>query len=143
MEKLKFKDINQVRSLLQENNLPVSDLNEQIIFFVEKNADKIVAVGGMESSGKDAIIRSIAVSDDNKGKGLGGKITRKLLKYAQETGKKDIYLLTTTAEDYFPKYGFKKIDRRIVPADVKNSSQYKDVCPDSAVVMKLEYTLNK
>jgi amino-acid N-acetyltransferase len=143
MEILKFKDINLVKSLLKDNNLPVSDLNKEIIFFVEKSADKIIAAGGLESAGKDAIIRSIAVSDDHKGKGLGGRITRQLLQYAREKSKKDIYLLTTTAEEYFPKYGFEKIDRRFVPADVKNSSQYKDVCPDTAVVMKLEFTRNK
>ncbi len=143
MEQLDYKNINSIKSLLQENDLPVSDLNHRITFFVEKQEDEIIAVGGLESTGDDAIIRSIAVSDEHKGKGLGDAITRQLLNYAKETDKKDIYLLTTTAEKYFPKYGFKEIDRRYVPSDIKNSTQYKDVCPDSAIVMKLDFTQNK
>jgi amino-acid N-acetyltransferase len=143
MQKSNLREMQVIQSLLEANNLPVSDLNDDITFFVEKANDSIIATGGIESAGNDAIIRSIAVDDAYKGKGFGSKITRQLLNYAKETGMKDIYLLTTTAENYFPRYGFKKIDRQEVPMDVKNSSQYKDVCPDSAVVMKLDYTHNK
>jgi len=143
MQKSNLKEMPLIQSLLETNNLPVSDLNDDITFFVEKANNSIIATGGIESAGNDAIIRSIAVDNAYKGKGFGSKITRQLLKYAKETGMKDIYLLTTTAENYFPRYGFKKIDRQAVPVDVKNSSQYKDVCPESAVVMKLDYTHNK
>ena len=139
MEKLDFKDINLVKSLLEENDLPVSDLNSSITFFVEKDKDKIIATGGLESRGNDAIIRSIAVSDAFKSQGFGDAITKQLIHYAKEIQKEDIYLLTTTAEKYFLKYGFKEVDRAHVSREVKNSTQYKDVCPDSAVVMKLEF----
>ena len=143
MQKPNLKDNHLIEALLRANNLPVSDLNNGITFFVEKTNDTVIATGGIESAGKDAIIRSIAVQDAYKGKGLGSKITRQLLKYARETGMRDVHLLTTTAENYFPRYDFKKIERQSVPVDVKNSSQYKDVCPDSAVVMKLDLKHNK
>lgn len=142
MEQLDYNDISDVKILLQENNLPVSDINEKITFFAQKENEKIIAVGGMESAGEDAIIRSIAVSDPFKGKGLGNKITSRLINYAREKGKKDIYLLTTTAENYFAKFRFKKIDRNQVPAAVQKSTQYTSVCPVSAVVMKLEFNQN-
>jgi len=143
MEQLEYKSIDAIKTLLQENDLPVSDLNSKITFFVEKLNEKIIAAGGIEDVGNDAIIRSIVVADEHKGSGFGKAITMQLLNHAKEKGKKDIYLLTTTAEKYFPKYGFKEIDRHAVPDNVKNSSQYKDVCPDTAVVMKLDFVHNK
>jgi amino-acid N-acetyltransferase len=138
MEKLDFKYINLIKELLIENNLPVSDLNDRITFFVEKNDNEIIAAGGIEDAGTDAIIRSIAVAENYKGKGYGAQITRQLLNYAKTKNKKDIYLLTTTADNYFPRFGFKEVKRQDLPAALKSSSQYKDVCPSSAVIMKLK-----
>ena len=140
MEQLDYKNINSIISLLEENDLPVSDIHSGITFFVEKQDNKVIAVGGLESAGDDAIIRSIAVSDNYKSQGFGSAITRHLINHAKINGIKDIYLLTTTAEKFFPRYGFKKIDRQVIPVNIKNSTQYKDVCPDSAVVMKLDFT---
>jgi len=138
MEKVDFKYINLIKELLVENNLPVSDLNDHITFFVEKTGNDIIAVGGIEDAGTDAIIRSIAVAENYRGLGYGADITRQLLNYAKTKSKKDIYLLTTTAHNYFPRFGFKEVNRQDLPAAVKDSSQYKDVCPDSAVIMKLK-----
>ena len=138
MEKLDFKYLNLIKDLLVENKLPVSDLNNRITFFVEKRDKNIIAVGGIEDAGADAIIRSIAVAENCKGKGYGAEITKQLLYYAKTQKKNDIYLLTTTAQNYFPKFGFKEVNRNDLPAAVKNSSQYKDVCPESAVIMKLK-----
>lgn len=138
MQKLSFNQISSVKKLLKENNLPVSDLNDSITFFAKIEHNTLLAVGGIEKAGKDAIIRSIAVSENYKGKGFGKKITRELLNYAREKKVRDVYLLTTTADNYFTRFGFKKADRASLPAEIKNSSQYSTVCPDTAVVMKLD-----
>jgi amino-acid N-acetyltransferase len=47
-----------------------------------------------------------------------------------------MYLLTTTAERYFPKFGFERIERRDVPETVQASVEFTSACPASAVVMR-------
>jgi amino-acid N-acetyltransferase len=46
-----------------------------------------------------------------------------------------LYLLTTTAEGYFPKLGFERISRGDVPASIQASVEFTSACPASAIVM--------
>lgn len=46
-----------------------------------------------------------------------------------------VYLLTTSAESYFPKFGFVRVTREHVPASVKESIEFRSACPASAIVM--------
>ena len=61
---------------------------------------------------------------------------RRVLDHARERGVQDVYLLTTTAEDYFPRFGFRRVDRREVPAEVQASVEFRKACPGSAVAMR-------
>jgi amino-acid N-acetyltransferase len=47
-----------------------------------------------------------------------------------------VFLLTTTAERFFPKFGFEQIDREQVPASVQQSVEFQSACPASAIVMR-------
>ena len=47
-----------------------------------------------------------------------------------------LYLLTTTAEQFFPKFGFERIARADVPATVQASVEFTSACPTSATVMR-------
>jgi amino-acid N-acetyltransferase len=47
-----------------------------------------------------------------------------------------LYLLTTTAENYFPAFGFTAIPRDSVPDEIQTTSEFKDICPSSAIVMR-------
>jgi len=67
---------------------------------------------------------------------LGRFITGELEKLARQKGINDLYLLTTTAKDFFTKEGYEIIDRVRVPFEIKNTSQFSSVCPSSATVMK-------
>ncbi|HEY8310016.1 MAG TPA: hypothetical protein VIG47_05635, partial [Gemmatimonadaceae bacterium] len=46
-----------------------------------------------------------------------------------------LYLLTTTAEGYFPRFGFTRISRETASDGVRNSVEFRDACPASATVM--------
>ena len=48
-----------------------------------------------------------------------------------------VVLLTTTAEDYFPRFGFERTDRSVVPEEVRESAEFRGACPASATVMQL------
>jgi amino-acid N-acetyltransferase len=43
-----------------------------------------------------------------------------------------VFLLTTTAEQFFPKFGFERISRADVPASVQASVEFQSACPASA-----------
>jgi N-acetylglutamate synthase-like GNAT family acetyltransferase len=47
-----------------------------------------------------------------------------------------LYLLTTTAERYFPSFGFHPIRREQVPAGIRETEEFRSACPASAVVME-------
>ena len=137
MQKATIQDIPAIKQLLIDNKLPVEDLNKQINFFMEKDKNQVICVGGLEKHGKYSLIRSIAVDDNFKGTGLGSKMTDFLIKQAKFQNFEGVYLLTLTAEKFFPKFGFQKISRDQTPPEIKSSSEFSSVCPDSAVVMEL------
>jgi amino-acid N-acetyltransferase len=55
---------------------------------------------------------------------------------ARQAGIQDVYLLTTTAEHYFPRFGFSCVSREEVGAEVRASVEFQEACPSSAVVMR-------
>ena len=71
-----------------------------------------------------------------RGAGVGVALVERLLGHAREHDIRAIYLLTTTAERYFPRFGFDRITRDDVPEAVKTSVEFRDACPASAAVMR-------
>ena len=49
-----------------------------------------------------------------------------------------LYLLTTTAQDWFPRFGFERVDRSSTPPEIAGSDEFAELCPASAVVMRLD-----
>src|SRR2546430_8204610 len=47
--------------------------------------------------------------------GIGRQLVEQLLERAEEAGIDELYLLTTTAENYFPRFGFTRTTRAAVP----------------------------
>ena len=83
-----------------------------------------------------ALLRSVAVDPREQGQGLGHRLTDAAIDLARTAGAPNIYLLTTTAEGFFPKFGFERIARADVPAGVRTSVEFTSVCPSSATVMR-------
>lgn len=126
----------EVVELLQQNNLPVTDLDDGKILFALLQKDKIVGTGGLELFNQCALIRSITVETGSRGKGLGKLISRELEKICRERGIDWVYLLTTTAKDFFINQGYRVISREDVPLPIKTTSEFSSVCPSSAIVME-------
>lgn len=138
MQKATTNDLHIIKKILLEHELPVEDLENDITFFVEKKNKDIICIGGLEKYDKYCLIRSIAVVENFKNQGLGTKMTKYLCEQAKLQKFEKIFLLTLTAEKYFPKFGFQKINRDQTPDVIKSSSEFSTVCPDSATVMELE-----
>jgi amino-acid N-acetyltransferase len=75
------------------------------------------------------------VSPPSRGTGVGRQLVESILERANQEGIDDIYLLTTSAENYFPRFGFARTTRAAVPETVKTSAEFRGACPDTAVVM--------
>ena len=124
------------RSLLQSAKLPADDLNfDRHLLIGFYDGAEPVATGGLEVYGNYALLRSLSVKMGIRGQSLGSTITDHLIAEARTRGLKAIYLLTETAHVFFLKKGFKDIDRKDVPSEVRTSSEFTSVCPDTAVCM--------
>ncbi len=131
-------DLPAIKAILEESDLPVAGVDEHWrTFVVARDGGTIVACGGAEAYHMAALIRSIAVTPRYRGKGLGRRLVRQLLDRLSARGLREFYLLTTGAEKYFQKRGFRKIDRDEVNPQLLASPEFQDGCPSSAVCMRL------
>ena len=131
------QDLAAVTALLQETGLPTAGAAESLPhFLVAEHEGHMVAVAGLELHGSSAMLRSVAVHPAWRGSGLARQLIDRLLAEAQARGMRDIYLLTTTAEHYFPRFGFACIAREDVPGSVQDSIEFREACPASALVMR-------
>jgi amino-acid N-acetyltransferase len=83
-----------------------------------------------------ALLRSVAVAPDLQRTGLGHLLTDAAIQIARDAGVPAVYLLTTTAERYCPRFGFERIQRQDVPESVQTSIEFKSACPSSATAMR-------
>ena len=134
----KAADVPAIKTILEANQLPVAGVDEHWrTFLVAREGERVVGCGGAEAYSVAALIRSIAVLPDYRRHGLGRRIVRQLLDRLSARGLREFYLLTTTAEDYFRKRGFKPIERDEVHPQLLASREFQDACPTSAVCMRL------
>lgn len=137
-----IRDQNSLEKLqlfLKANKLPASDLRlEQSVFVgYYDSANQLVGSGGLEVYGNTALLRSIAVGEEFRGQLLGKTIVEDIIAKAKDSKIKDLYLLTETAHNYFLKKGFQDVPRENVPEIIKQTTEFAQVCPASAIVMKL------
>lgn len=129
-------DLRAVENLLSASDLPIDGVAENFSsFLVAEDKGKVIGAIGLEQFGSAALLRSAAVSPEYRGTGVGQQLVERLLERAVKDGIDELYLLTTTAEDYFPRFGFARTTRSAVPHAVKASAEFHGACPDSAVVM--------
>lgn len=132
------EDLETIKSLLSSSGLPTAGVDEHWkTFLVAKDGDAIVGCGGAEAYQFAALIRSIAVVPEYRKQSIGRKIVRQLLDRLASRGLREFYLLTTDAEAYFRKRGFKPIDRDEVHPQLLSSREFQDACPSSAICMRL------
>ena len=127
-----------VVSLLHASALSSEGVDPDLAgFAVAESGGRVVGVAGLERYGAYGLLRSVAVADDQRGQGLGARLTDAVIAEARARGLAALYALTTTAERYFPRLGFEVIRRDAVPAAVQESAEFRTICPSSAVALRL------
>jgi N-acetylglutamate synthase-like GNAT family acetyltransferase len=129
-------DFAAVEALLRRSDLPTVGV-EPIIqdFLVAESGKELVGVVGMEYCCSYGLLRSTAVDPQWRSKGVARQLVERIIAQAESRGINALYLLTTTAESYFPSFGFTKTTRDTVPAEVRATDEFRGACPASATVM--------
>jgi amino-acid N-acetyltransferase len=131
------QDLPEVRSLLQRVSLPLEGVDEHVnTMLVVRAGGRVVGTVALELYADGALLRSVAVDPRCQGERLGHELTEAALRLAAQNGAGTVFLLTTTAEHFFPKFGFEPIGRDDVPASVQASVEFQSACPASAIVMR-------
>jgi amino-acid N-acetyltransferase len=129
-------DLGAIERLLTASDLPLEGVRESLSTFVVAQAgDEIVGVAGLEPCCEYALLRSVAVAPEWRAHGIGRALVTRVISDAEASGIRGLYLLTLTAERYFPSFGFREIAREEVPEDVRATAEFQSACPASATVM--------
>lgn len=127
----------QLFALLIDNDLPVDGLADHLgTTLVARENGLIVGSAALELYEHGALLRSVAVAKSHRGRDVGREVTLAALRLAEQIGSPAVYLLTETAERYFPRFGFERIARADVPASVQRSIEFTSACCASATVMR-------
>ena len=137
IERARGEDGPSILQLLSAAQLPVDGLLDHLDTAVVARADgRVVGCAALEVYPDGALLRSVVVDASVNGQGLGTRLTKAALELASGLRIPATYLLTTTAESFFPKFGFVRIPRSEVPAGVQMSGEFRSACPSTAAVMR-------
>ena len=125
-----------VAGQLEAAGLPTAGVSPSLPDFMVAEADGgVVGAIGLEVYGGAALLRSAVVAPAEQGRGAGTALVAGVLEHARARGVREVYLLTSTAEAWFPRFGFARIQRDAVPGALHASAEFRGACPDTAVIM--------
>ncbi|HKN69393.1 MAG TPA: arsenic resistance N-acetyltransferase ArsN2 [Gemmatimonadaceae bacterium] len=129
-------DLPGIEKLLTASDLPLAGVADTLPGFVVAESDgEIVGTAALEVCCDNALLRSVAVAPSWRSRGLGRALVTRVIGDAEARGLRALYLLTTTAERYFPSFGFEAIARDQAPPDIRETEEFRGACPASATVM--------
>lgn len=142
VEPARASDYAQVVDLVAKAGLPTEGLADQFPdgYAVIRLGGRVAASAGCEVHGSAALLRSVAVAAEQRGCGLGHKLVADRVAAAQARGLRSMYLLTTTAADFFARLGFGEVSRDQAPEPIARSSEFASTCPVSATCMTMPLT---
>jgi amino-acid N-acetyltransferase len=132
-------DLADMRALLEASRLPLAGIEQHVTSaLVARENGKLVGCAAVEIYGSAGLLRSVAVAEERRGEGLGQQLTEAALELARASGVRDIYLLTTTASHFFPRFGFTAIPRAELDPALSPSEELRGACPANALAMRAQ-----
>jgi len=128
-------DIGAIELLLRDAALPLEGIGD-VQFAVAERDGRVVGSAGLEIHGDSGLLRSVTVEPEWRDHGVGEALVRAVLDAAAACKLDPVVLLTTTAPDWFPRFGFERIERRDVPPPLLESVEFTRACPATATVMR-------
>ena len=135
-------DLRAISDLLERCGLPVDDLEPAHLthFTVARAGDRVAGTVGLEMMGQLGLLRSLAVAPELRGRRLAHELWARVASHARRQGLLRLYLLTTTAEKLFERWGFRRVAREDVPEAVRATTEFASLCPITAAVMAIDLT---
>jgi amino-acid N-acetyltransferase len=137
LRNLHSDDLPAARELLASSELPIDDIEDPSITFVGA-FDNLLLVGvvGLQSCDGTGLLRSLAVSPQHRDHGIARKLCERVFEMTAERKLDSLWLLTTSAKDYFARHAFEAVPRDTAPAAIRSTAQFSSLCPSSAHVMR-------
>jgi len=130
----KITDLPDILTLLKASALPVAGIDEHVeTTLIARDQGKIMGCAAVEVYGQAGLLRSVAVEAGRRGEGLGERLTKAALELARQRGVRTVYLLTTTASHFFPRFGFTAIPRSELDPALAQSEELRGACPALAM----------
>jgi amino-acid N-acetyltransferase len=125
-------------ALLSSAGLPTEDLTQQHCdgFFYIGPAAALQGLVGLELFGDVALLRSLAVATGLRDTGAGSRLLAHAEDHARTRGVKHLYLLTTTAERFFARRGYTRVDHGQAPPAIRATREFSGICPASSAFMR-------
>jgi amino-acid N-acetyltransferase len=130
-------DLPDIVALLERCGLPTQDLGAAHLqhFIVCRAGARLAGTVGLEPLGDVALLRSLAVAPEQRGRRIACELWQRARDHALQRGVARLYLLTTTAEALFARWGFRRVPRDHAPGAVRGTAEWSRLCPDTAAVM--------
>lgn len=130
-------DFAAVIALLDAAHLPHADLTPEHMdgFLLSERGRGLDGVVGLEGQGEARLLRSLAVAERAQGHGLGHRLMEAAEQRARSQGARRLWLLTTTAEPFFARAGYRRAERDAAPKALRLLTEFSSVCPSTAACM--------
>lgn len=134
------EDFPEIANLLDECKLPHSDIVPGKQNFIIAEIDrKIIGCAGFEAYNESGLFRSLGVKPIHREMKIGKDLLSKVIDLSKENNVNQLYLLTTTADEYFKKSGWEVINRNEVPDDILATTEFSSICPSTAICMMYRF----
>jgi amino-acid N-acetyltransferase len=127
-------------NLLRVSGLPADDLGSHsttTVWTASGDGD-VQGIAALEQYECYGLLRSVAVAELHRDRGWGRLLTEAALAAARKAELAAVYLLTENAADYFFGLGFVAIGRDAVPPVIRQSREFAELCPETAIAMVRE-----
>ncbi|MHB1872880.1 MAG: arsenic resistance N-acetyltransferase ArsN2 [Steroidobacteraceae bacterium] len=126
-----------IRALLEQEGLPVSDLDSsRARFLVACAGAQHLGAVALEAHGEAGLLRSLVVDVPWRGRGLARTLVKALERQARAADIRELWLLTETAAGLFARLDYRSCERSEAPAAVRSSGEFRTLCPASALCMR-------
>ncbi len=129
-------DLPLILELLRQAGLVEAGVPEHLTTFtVAEDAGRVVGSAGLEVYGDVAVLRSVAVAPEHRGRGVGRRLVESALVEARHRGLREVALLTETAAPFFRRLGFQEVERAALDPRFAASAEFGEGSCATAVAM--------
>lgn len=125
-------------AVVRAAGLPTDGLDHAVMLLLAERDGQIVGTAALEQHGPPDrpvfLLRSVAVTAHGQGQGVGTRLVVAALDRV-DSHQAPVALLTETAADWFPRFGFTPVPRGALPADLAASEELRGACPATAEAM--------